>query len=138
MTSLAVLRCIFVSILAAMTLNGCSNAQNGVCYILPRAFRGEFHIYFDSQNGELIRRHNNTWELRIPENGKLYVSGPSIFSTTYVSSAMTADGENIKIEGMSMQVLPNEVAIRHLGADSAGYFFGFVGTEDDYRAWLKR
>jgi hypothetical protein len=109
-----------------------------VCYIFPTKFRGEFRIYTLRSDSSPLQHRDGYWQVNIPESGMLEIPNRGPFSKWHRVIAKTDEGTRVKVYNSNYAPMPHEVAIRFFGADSQGFYCGFIGTETEFESWMAR
>ncbi|MCC6321132.1 MAG: hypothetical protein IT438_06810 [Phycisphaerales bacterium] len=123
---------IAASAMPALLLVACSNKQDVLLLVLPKAGKQVILIYEDLDNGVHVPvSSSGVARLDIPMSGKVGINDWNIVFTPHELKCQFDDGSVVLTEGLDAQVAPGTFALRSVGVfgDNLAYFV--VGTQSD-------
>lgn len=111
-----------------------------VTFILPNGFKGVFVLKIDGVNGIVPRENNSVIQIKVPNNGILFIQSRDFLRKFRVTSALYESGISIP-NGFLPGTKSDDIALYELGNTgfngnpAADYFL--VGTKSEYDKWTK-
>lgn len=125
----------FVSLLSFFVLiaSGCSVSYydesdvRGMLFVLPDQYRGLIKIVPDRSKGDSLVVVENTYIIKIPLSGVVYIDSDKYFDRPLEIRAQSESGENIPL--IIGEDRPDAIALRGGISDSTGKRYFIVGTD---------
>lgn len=124
---------VLVLMIAPSLCVGCEQASH-IHFVVPDGYQGFLRIKEGIQ-GLKVSNHNGMYIYNFPSSGELLVADDRPLQLIETQTAETQSGQKMLWQGMLESVGPPfdpRVRIYPLEADSDGWYYYFVGNEQDY------